>query len=72
VLHHHSEKPLAQLEQPNSVTILVGPEGGLTEDEVELAQEYGFIPLALGPRVMRTETAPVAALTIFNYLWGDI
>lgn len=72
VLHHHSEKPLEQLEPPASIALLIGPEGGLTEDEVELAQEYGFQPLTLGPRVMRTETAPVAALAVLNYLWGDI
>lgn len=72
VLHHHSEQPLQQIEPPGSVALLIGPEGGLTEAEVELAREYGFKPLALGPRVMRTETAPVAALAILHYLWGDL
>jgi 16S rRNA (uracil1498-N3)-methyltransferase len=72
VLHHHSEQPLEQIDPPDSVALLIGPEGGLTEAEVELAREYGFKPLALGPRVMRTETAPVAALAILNYLWGDL
>lgn len=72
VLHHHSEQPLQEIAQPCSVALLIGPEGGLTEDEVELAVSYGFKPLALGPRVMRTETAPVAALTLLNYLWGDL
>lgn len=72
VLHHHSEMPLQEMKPPSSVALLIGPEGGLTEDEVELAQEFGFKPLTLGPRVMRTETAPVAALTLLNYLWGDL
>lgn len=72
VLHHHSEQPLQTMDQPASVAILIGPEGGLTAAEVELAGEYGFKPLTLGPRVMRTETAPVAALTLLNYLWGDL
>lgn len=72
VLHHHSEQPLQEIAAPTSVALLIGPEGGLTEKEVELAISYGFKPLALGPRVMRTETAPVAALTLLNYLWGDL
>ncbi|MDF2182376.1 16S rRNA (uracil(1498)-N(3))-methyltransferase [Neptuniibacter sp. CAU 1671] len=72
VLHHHSKQPLAEIAPPSSVALLIGPEGGLTETEVELAIQHGFQPLALGPRVMRTETAPVAALSILNYLWGDM
>lgn len=72
VLHHHSQQPLAEMTAPTSVALLIGPEGGLTADEVELAQSYGFKALTLGPRVMRTETAPVAALTLMNYLWGDL
>ena len=71
VLHHHSEQPLTDVTRPETVALLIGPEGGLTEEEVELAASYGFKPLALGPRVMRTETAPVAALSVLNYLWGD-
>jgi 16S rRNA (uracil1498-N3)-methyltransferase len=46
-------------------------QGGLTEAEVELAQRHGFQAVAFGPRVFRTETAPVAALSILQYLWGD-
>lgn len=71
VLHHHSEAPLSELPKPSSIALLIGPEGGLTEDEVNRAQAQGFIPLTLGPRVMRTETAPVAAMAVFQYLWGD-
>ncbi|WP_027857860.1 16S rRNA (uracil(1498)-N(3))-methyltransferase [Marinobacterium jannaschii] len=72
VMHHHSAQPLGQLDKPASVALLIGPEGGLTETEVELAIAAGFQPLALGPRVMRTETAPVAAQAILQQLWGDI
>jgi len=71
VLHHHTETPLQQTQAPASVALLIGPEGGLTEREVELAIESGFKPLAIGPRVFRTETAPVAAQSILQYLWGD-
>jgi 16S rRNA (uracil1498-N3)-methyltransferase len=51
--------------------LLIGPEGGLSEREQELALQQGAEPVALGPRVLRTETAPVAALAAINALWGD-
>ncbi|MDI3258349.1 MAG: 16S rRNA (uracil(1498)-N(3))-methyltransferase [Sinobacteraceae bacterium] len=54
------------------LTLLVGPEGGLEPSELELAQRHGFLPLRLGPRVLRTETAGVAALAAFQALWGDL
>lgn len=71
VLHHRTEKPLTGFERPDSVSLLIGPEGGLTATEIEQALNQGFHPLSLGPRVMRTETAPVAATAILQYLWGD-
>ncbi|SRR5690606_14683525 len=71
VLHHHSAAPLELATPPTSVALLIGPEGGLTEAEVALAQEAGFVPVAFGNRVFRTETAPVAALSILQWLWGD-
>ena len=52
--------------------LLIGPEGGLTDDEVDLAQKVNFSLLALGPRVLRTETAPVAGLSFIQIHWGDI
>lgn len=73
-LHHHSAKPIDQFQCPDNqqIALLIGPEGGLTEQEVELAKEQGFNAIALGPRVLRTETAPIVALTALNLLWGDI
>ncbi|WP_078082916.1 16S rRNA (uracil(1498)-N(3))-methyltransferase [Microbulbifer mangrovi] len=75
VLHHRTEETLAQLEQqlgrPRSTLLLVGPEGGLSAEEIELALERGFHALRLGPRVLRTETAPVAALSVLQFQWGD-
>jgi 16S rRNA (uracil1498-N3)-methyltransferase len=53
------------------VELLVGPEGGLSERELDIAATIGFVPLALGPRVLRTETAPLAALAAIQSLWGD-
>jgi 16S rRNA (uracil1498-N3)-methyltransferase len=72
VLHHRTEQRLAQYQPPQSVCILVGPEGGLSDAEIQRAIGQGFKPLALGPRVMRTETAPLAAISILQSLWGDM
>ena len=72
VLHHRSEKKLTDYAQPTSAALLIGPEGGLNEREIEQAQANGFAPLTLGPRVMRTETAPIACISIMQALWGDL
>jgi len=56
---------------PRSVVLLSGPEGGFTPDEEAAAQGAGFHPLGLGLRVLRTETAAVAALSALQALWGD-
>lgn len=73
VLHHRTERPLAEMEPPSQgIALLIGPEGGLSEDEIRGALDHGFAPAALGPRVLRTETAPVAALTLCQWLWGDL
>ena len=52
--------------------VLIGPEGGLAKAELTLAMEAGFIPCALGPRVLRTETAAIAALVILQNRYGDL
>jgi len=57
---------------PSKVDLLIGPEGGLDDDEISAAQKAGFMPVRLGPRVLRTETAGVAALTVLQALWGDL
>ncbi len=56
----------------NSVAVLIGSEGGFTEAEVADAMAHDFKSLALGPRVLRTETAAVAALTKLQISWGDM
>jgi 16S rRNA (uracil1498-N3)-methyltransferase len=61
----------AQPRPAGAIELLVGPEGGLSERERDLAVSQGFIPVSLGPRVMRTETAPLAAFAAVNALWGD-
>jgi 16S rRNA (uracil1498-N3)-methyltransferase len=54
-----------------AVTLLVGPEGGFEDDEILAASAAGFVPLRLGPRVLRTETAGLAGLAAMMALWGD-
>ncbi|GKT12582.1 MAG: 16S rRNA (uracil1498-N3)-methyltransferase [Thiomicrorhabdus sp.] len=55
-----------------NIQILIGPEGGLTEEEVQKSYQAGLTPVQLGPRVLRTETAGPAVLAILQTLWGDI
>tara|TARA_Y100001935_G_scaffold255632_1_gene270225 strand:+ start:8254 stop:8982 length:729 start_codon:yes stop_codon:yes gene_type:complete len=58
--------------QPSEdLSLLVGPEGGLSVFEKNEALKYGLISIRLGPRVLRTETAPIAAISVFQNLWGD-
>jgi 16S rRNA (uracil1498-N3)-methyltransferase len=54
------------------LTLLVGPEGGFSPEEEDAARRVGFNPVRLGPRVLRTETAAVAALAALQALWGDL
>lgn len=71
VLHHRDSQCLPKEKTTKSVALLIGPEGGLDDDEIAQAIARGFSPLTLGPRVLRTETAPVAAISLVQYLWGD-
>ncbi|MEM1155689.1 MAG: 16S rRNA (uracil(1498)-N(3))-methyltransferase [Pseudomonadota bacterium] len=72
VLHHLAEETNDLEEAPASIALLIGPEGGLTNEEIAAAIHANFRAIRLGPRVMRTETAPIAALSIVQYRWGDI
>jgi 16S rRNA (uracil1498-N3)-methyltransferase len=63
--------PLADHARPPSLALLIGPEGGLSEAEVEQARRGGFQAARFGPRVLRTETEPVVALAVAQQLWGD-
>ncbi len=67
-----AEVGLRDLPKPTgNITLLIGPEGGLSPAEAEAAQRYGFTPVRLGARVLRTETAALAALAAMQTLWGD-
>ncbi|XQE66847.1 16S rRNA (uracil(1498)-N(3))-methyltransferase [Pseudomonas sp. P3C3] len=68
---HPVAAPLESHARPHSLAFLIGPEGGLSETEVEQAKAAGFHAARLGPRVLRTETAPVVALAVAQQLWGD-
>jgi 16S rRNA (uracil1498-N3)-methyltransferase len=72
VLHPATAGALERREAPADAALLIGPEGGLAETEVEAAMAAGFSPLSLGPRILRTETAPVVALTLLQYRFGDL
>ncbi|MFK8047349.1 MAG: 16S rRNA (uracil(1498)-N(3))-methyltransferase [Halioglobus sp.] len=72
VLHHRDDAANKQAQQPTSAAILVGPEGGLSDREIAVAVDTGFEALTLGPRVLRTETAPLAAIAILQSRWGDM
>jgi len=63
---------LEKIEKPASVAVIIGPEGGLTAAEAVKAEKAGFIPVTLGSRILRTETAGLAVVAILQYLWGDL
>ncbi len=72
LLYHEAAHTLATVAPPEgTLNLLIGPEGGLGEDERNLAIRSGFTDVRLGPRVLRTETAPLAALAAIQVLWGD-
>jgi 16S rRNA (uracil1498-N3)-methyltransferase len=72
ILLPSARESLGDLPRPTeSFTVLVGPEGGFSDREIGLACEQGFKPIRLGPRVLRTETAGLAALAAVQALWGD-
>lgn len=63
---------LSGFQEIKELIILIGPEGGFTKEEVAAATEKGFIEASLGPRILRTETAPITALSIIQYELGDM
>ena len=71
VLDHRGASGFPSLAKPESITFLIGPEGGLSEEELGLAQNSNFSAVRIGPRILRTETAPVVAISLAQHLWGD-
>jgi 16S rRNA (uracil1498-N3)-methyltransferase len=73
MLDHRATCTLSGLAPPGeTLNMLVGPEGGLSDAERSLASNAAFTAVRLGPRVLRTETAPLAALAAVQVLWGDL
>ena len=67
-----ADKKLADLTKPiGEIQLLVGAEGGLNANEIALVAQHGFIGVQLGQRILRTETAPLAAIAAIQTLWGD-
>jgi 16S rRNA (uracil1498-N3)-methyltransferase len=58
--------------RPQSIALLIGPEGGFTQEEVQQAQAEGFLPVSLGPRILRTETASIVAVALAQSYLGDL
>lgn len=72
VLHHRASPVQTGVASPSNIALLVGPEGGLSPAEITAAERSQFSSLQLGPRVLRTETAPLAAIAILQARWGDM
>jgi 16S rRNA (uracil1498-N3)-methyltransferase len=66
------KKILTDIKYVNNITLLIGPEGGFAKEEVKAAVEKGFMEVSFGPRILRTETAPIAAMSIIQYELGDM
>lgn len=74
-LWEEEDRPLADalpLAQPTTISILVGPEGGLTRSDVAIARGAGFVTASLGPRILRTESVAPAVLAILQHRYGDL
>ena len=72
VLHPHQQQPLSAYTCPESLALLVGPEGGFSETEIQQALNAEFDGLRLGPRILRTETAALVALSVLQFQFGDL
>lgn len=72
ILSPNSAGHLKNIDMANSIAILIGPEGGLTPEEIEYTVRHQFKALSLGPRILRTETAALAALVAIQCIAGDL
>ena len=74
LLHPEASAGLSDLAAPekNQIRLLIGPEGGLSAAETAAARHAGFTAVRLGPRVLRTETAALVALSVLQARWGDL
>ena len=72
-LHPKAEQGINQLPNHNkNISLLIGPEGGLSNEEISMTHQYQFTDILLGPRVLRTETAALTAITALQVRFGDL
>ena len=72
-LHPKAEQGINQLANDNkNISLLIGPEGGLSNEEISMTHQYQFTDILLGPRVLRTETAALTAITALQVRFGDL
>jgi 16S rRNA (uracil1498-N3)-methyltransferase len=72
ILSPRAQSGFSAVKKSASCSLLIGPEGGFSSKEEQIAQQHGFQSVALGPRTLRTETAPLAALAILQFIMGDL
>lgn len=72
LLSPHASQGICTIQPTQQLVLLVGPEGGMAQEEVNEATSAGFQAVRFGPRVLRTETAALAALGLIQGLWGDL
>jgi 16S rRNA (uracil1498-N3)-methyltransferase len=63
---------LSREPRPEAALLIVGPEGGWTPNETVLLAEAGFRLVRIGPRTLRADAAPAAAMTLLQFIWGDL
>jgi 16S rRNA (uracil1498-N3)-methyltransferase len=66
------KQALRDVPEPKEINLLIGPEGGFTEEEIASARDHHIIPVSLGPRILRAETAGLAAASAILYEYGDL
>jgi len=69
---HSLKDVLTAAEKPSSLIVVIGPEGGFDPLEVRHFSQHGFLPVSLGSRILRTETASIAILSVIQYIWGEM
>jgi len=72
ILQPESPHSMLDSEPTKSVAIMIGPEGGFSDNEIEQALDKGFKAVKFGPRILRTETAAISAVSIIQSQWGDL
>jgi 16S rRNA (uracil1498-N3)-methyltransferase len=72
VLDPLAKQGFTTLEKQQQITLLIGPEGGLSEQEINAVKDQNYQTVNFGPRILRTETATVAAIAVMQTLWGDL